>query len=52
VRQSVVDCAQIEDADPLWAASSQVWLRNLGILALFFAAANAGTHAVLRRQAR
>jgi len=52
VRQSVVDCASIEDADPLWAATPQVWLRNLGVLALFFVASNAATHAVLRRQAR
>ncbi len=52
VRRSVVDCGTVEDTDPLWEASLPVWLGGLGVLALFFVAANGGTFAVLRRQAR
>lgn len=52
VQHTVVDCATVEDQDPLWAATGARWLGNLLALWLWFAVYGIGTYFTLRRVAR
>ena len=52
VRHTVVDCATIEDTDPLWAHNATRWFLSVGMLILLFGLSSAGTYLVLRRQIR
>jgi hypothetical protein len=52
VRSSVVDCAGVDDRDPLWESGGVRWLGNLLALGLWFTAYSLGTYATLRRLAR
>ncbi len=52
VRSSVVDCAGVDDRDPLWDSGGVRWLGNLLALGLWFTAYSLGTYATLRRLAR
>lgn len=47
-----VDCATVDDLDPLWSADVKTWAEDLGALALSFGLYGAATYFALRRVAR
>lgn len=52
VQHTVVDCATVEDRDPLWDASPLRWAGNLLALGLWFSVYTGGAYLTLRRLAR
>lgn len=52
VRHTTVDCATVDDLDPLWARTGAQWLVSLAALGLWFAVYSVAAHQALRRTVR